>query len=112
MFQVNIEIEKDQDNQAVQFMTDNVDHNLGTADGYNTFHGMGIIATITPGVDMTRTIPRTNDYIQDLTSIGKVNISFYNKNKRVTTDFRFQCLADLSSVQEHTSAQVHKATLL
>ena len=41
MFQVNIEIEKDQDNQAVQFMADNVDHNLGTADGYNTFHGMG-----------------------------------------------------------------------
>ena len=112
MFQVNIEIEKDQDNQAVQFMADNVDHNLGTVDGYNTFHGMGIIATITPGVDMTRTIPRTNDYIQDLTSIGKDNISFYNQNQRVTTDFRFQCLADLSAVQEHTSAQVHKATLL
>ena len=98
----NIEIEKDQDNQAVQFVADNVDHNLGTVDGYNTFHGMGIIATITPGVDMTRTIPRTNDYIQDLTSIGKINISFYNQNKRVMTDFRFQCLADLSSVQDHT----------
>ena len=83
-------------------MADNVDHNLGTVDGYNTFHGMGIIATITPGVDMARTIPRTNDYIQDLTSIGKVNISLYNQNKRVMTDFRFQCLDDLSSVQDHT----------
>ena len=32
----------------VQYVADNVDHNIRTIDGKNTFHGMGIIATITP----------------------------------------------------------------
>ena len=32
----------------VQFSADNVDHNIRTLDGLNTFHGMGIIAMITP----------------------------------------------------------------
>ena len=30
----------------VQHIADNVDHNLRTLDGYNTFHGMGIIAAV------------------------------------------------------------------
>lgn len=33
----------------VQYIADNVDHNTRTLDGTGTFHGMGIIATITPG---------------------------------------------------------------
>lgn len=32
-----------------QHVADNVDHNLRTLDGMNTFHGMGIIAAITSG---------------------------------------------------------------
>lgn len=32
----------------VQYVADNADHNLCTLDGKGTFHGMGIIATITP----------------------------------------------------------------
>ena len=31
------------------FAGDNVDHNILTIDGKGTFHGMGIIAAITPG---------------------------------------------------------------
>ena len=34
--------------QVVQYVADNVDHNIGTLDGRNTFHGMGIIASVTP----------------------------------------------------------------
>lgn len=41
----NIELEKNHDSQAVQFIADNVDHNVRTLDG---FHGVRIIATITP----------------------------------------------------------------
>ena len=33
---------------SVQYVADNVDHNIRTIDGKNTFHRMGIIATITP----------------------------------------------------------------
>ena len=33
--------------QFVQYAADNVDHNIRTLDGNNTFHGMGIIAMVT-----------------------------------------------------------------
>ena len=32
----------------IQFSADNVDHNVRTIDGKNTFHGMGMIACVTP----------------------------------------------------------------
>ena len=35
--------------EFVQYVADNVDHNLRTLDGNDTFHGMGLIATVTPG---------------------------------------------------------------
>lgn len=35
-------------NSFVQWVRDNVDHNLATLDGKKTFHGMGIIAAATP----------------------------------------------------------------
>lgn len=34
----------------VQFVAGNVDHNLNTLDGLNTFHGMGIMAAVTPSI--------------------------------------------------------------
>ncbi|VDH98232.1 Hypothetical predicted protein [Mytilus galloprovincialis] len=37
------------ESHCLQYMADNVDHNLCTVDGNNTFHGMGIISCITPG---------------------------------------------------------------
>ena len=33
----------------LRFSADNVDHNIITIDGWNTFHGMGMIAMVTPG---------------------------------------------------------------
>ena len=38
------------DMHHIQYIADNVDHNICTIDGYGTFHGMGSIATITPGI--------------------------------------------------------------
>ena len=31
------------DGQCLQYVADNVDHNIATLDGHGTFHGMGII---------------------------------------------------------------------
>ncbi len=42
------------------FAGDNVDHNILTLDGKGTFHGMGIIAALTPGRKKDRLIPRKN----------------------------------------------------
>ena len=33
----------------LQYIADNVDHNIRTIDGHGTFHDMGIVASVTPG---------------------------------------------------------------
>ncbi|KAK3097968.1 hypothetical protein FSP39_014885 [Pinctada imbricata] len=64
--------------QCVQFVADNVDHNLRTIDGHNTFHGMGIIAGSTPGGDAGQTpVPKLNVVPSDLILKGKINITYY-----------------------------------
>ena len=35
------------ENAFIQYIADNVDHNIATLDGKDTFHGMGIIAATT-----------------------------------------------------------------
>ena len=44
--------------EFVQYAADNVDHNIRTLDGHDTFHGMGMIAAIAPGTRSERPIPR------------------------------------------------------
>ncbi|VDH88747.1 Hypothetical predicted protein [Mytilus galloprovincialis] len=53
------------ENQSVvQYIADNVDHNIRSLDGFGTFHGMGIIAASTPGIKTARSVPRTNPSIK------------------------------------------------
>ena len=61
----------------VQYMADNVDHNIRTLDGHNTFHGMGMIATVTPATYRTGRIPRVSVTAEDIAAIGKVNIEHF-----------------------------------
>ena len=44
--------------QSLLFAGDNVDHNIITLDGKGTFHGMGKIAALTPGKEVSHGIPR------------------------------------------------------
>ncbi len=44
--------------QFVQYVADNVDHNIRTLDGNDTFHGMGMIAAVTPAVRKANVILR------------------------------------------------------
>ena len=57
---------------SVLFAADNVDHNIITIDGKGTFHGMGVIAAVTPGKQMNRLIPRR--HISELNSENKTKI--------------------------------------
>ena len=46
----------------VQWIADNVDHNSRTIDGKNTFHGMGIVTSVTPSLSSLSTaIKRSHD---------------------------------------------------
>jgi hypothetical protein len=40
----------------MQYIADNVDHNVATIDGTGTFHGMGIIAAVTPGTQTNKPV--------------------------------------------------------
>ena len=47
--------------EFVQYVADNENHNICTLDGHDTFHGMGIIAAITPRTRSEQPIPRAKD---------------------------------------------------
>ena len=49
--------------QFIQYVADNVDHNIRTLDGNDTFHGMGMIATITPGIKKSNLIHRVKSHL-------------------------------------------------
>ena len=58
----------------VLFAADNVDHNIITIDGKGTFHGMGVIAAVTPGKQTNHLIPRRQ--ISELKTENKTAIPF------------------------------------
>jgi len=69
----------DSDDTAILFAGDNVDHNIVTIDGKGTFHGMGMIAALTPGRKTKRIIPRRN--VSELKYVEKTKIDI--------VDYRF-----------------------
>ena len=60
----------------LQHLADNVDHNIKTLDGLGTFHGMGIITTVTPGNLPTKPVPRVTVTSEDVIAVGKVHNIF------------------------------------
>ncbi|CAC5372581.1 unnamed protein product [Mytilus coruscus] len=65
----------------LQYVADNVDHNSGTLDGNNTFHGMGIMAAVTPGSFGTKPIPRIDVTSEQIALLAKFNISYYKPSE-------------------------------
>ena len=65
-----------QNNSSLQFMADNVDHDINTLDGTGTFHGMGIVAGVTPASsakNRVKRIPATSD---DVKAAGKIKLNY------------------------------------
>ena len=72
-------------NKMLLFAADNVDHNIVSLDGKGTFHGMGMIAAVTPGHEITHTILRQNISelnIIDLTKVDIMEHCFANNTRR------------------------------
>jgi len=67
--------------QFVQYVADNVDHNIRTLDGLGTFHGMGMIATLTPGKTISSMVPRRNVSRNEIIKAGRIKIHQYNYPK-------------------------------
>ena len=64
-------------------MAENVDHNLRTIDGLNTFHGMGIIAIVTPRVTTKRPVPKVTLSSSQVIEVGRIetHILSYGQDK-------------------------------
>jgi 5'-3' exonuclease len=58
----------------IQYVADNVDHDICTLNGRNTFHGMGIIASVTPKTVRTLQIARRAVSAEDIAQVGRINI--------------------------------------
>lgn len=78
----------------VQYAADNVDHNTRTLDGSGTFHGMGIIATITPGTESKISIPKRKVTAEDIAKTGRIEIRPFT-GPAENTPLHFKELKDL-----------------
>ena len=66
------------DDSWIQFVGDNVDHQIRTIDGNGTFHAMGVIGAATPGSDFRRPIPRAkNITLETLKEVNRIHIKHY-----------------------------------
>ncbi len=63
----------------IKYVADNVDHNLRTLDGKNTFHGMGIISIHPTSKTTNLKIPRIKASLEDIKAIGSVEIIPYTQ---------------------------------
>ncbi len=75
---------------------------LATLDGKETFHGMGMIAAITPGTKKSSLILRTKVTPRDIAAIGRVPIQFHRENSINTTMITFENL-DTFTAQDFTA---------
>ncbi len=89
-------------NQFIQYVADNVDHNTRTLDGNNTFHGMGMIATVTPGIRSNNRIPRIKVLFRDLAAVGQVPIRFQKERSIGRTAITYEKL-HLLTAQDPTA---------
>lgn len=66
---------------CVQFVADNVDHNIQTVDGTGTFHGMGMIAAVTPAVRTSRSIKRDSTVTaEQVKSVGRIPVKMFSSS--------------------------------
>ena len=74
----------------MQSVADSVDHNSRTLDGMNTFHGMGIIATVSPCIKTCTPIPRVTASAEDLAAVGRINIHHFGATDASINDLVYQ----------------------
>ncbi|VDI23197.1 Hypothetical predicted protein [Mytilus galloprovincialis] len=84
---------QDLEGRCIQHVADNVDHNIRTLDGHGTFHGMGIIAGITPGYNHKTIVQRLNVSLDDIKQIGKIDLHQYNFDRTSKLSLKFESLA-------------------
>ena len=87
-------------NSFVQWSANNVDHNLATLDGKGTFHGMGIIASVTPpgSIEQLKDVKRLKKrcLVSEVTKHKGVDIVEYDGSQDLN---KFPQLKSLTSLK-------------
>ena len=78
--------------QFVQYAADNVDHNSCTLDGKNTFHGMGMLAAVTPATKFRCVIPRKTVTTEEIRNAGRVEIVYGPDSSKGLANFFYKPL--------------------
>ena len=68
---------------SVKFSADNVDHNTCTLNGLNTFHGMGMIASISKGKFCITEVPCKKVSGKELLKKTCVDVIQYHERKKI-----------------------------
>ena len=79
----------------MQHVADNVDHNLRTLNRLNTFHGMGIIAAITPAKVSRERVPRLSVSSDEIVRIGNLERVTFSKQGKVLQQTKFKALSEI-----------------
>ena len=85
------------DDSIILFAADNVDHNVCTLDGKNTFHGMGIIAAIKKGTFNPQSLPRRTVTNEEILTASEIEIIRYGQMHKKPINYVCQVLDDESS---------------
>jgi len=96
----------------LQYAADNVDHNSTTLDGKGTFHGMGIIATLTPGKKVTHCIPRVQGTFRDIPKVGGIKIEYHSGEINIGHMTFSDMEVDCSRVSPDHLSLLHKVSLV
>ena len=75
--------------KCIQYVGDNVDHNIQMLDGHDTFHGMGIIATVTPSTNQVCVVPKGNVTLHDISCAGNIPIYFHQHENQALVDITY-----------------------
>ena len=87
--------ERVQPHQFVQYVADNIDHNICVLDGRDTFHGMGMIAAVTPEGYFKRVMPRRCVKTRDIVNAAKVPLNHWSCSNTLP-DIKFKPLPPVS----------------
>jgi len=93
-------------NNFVQYSGNNVDHNVRSLDGKGTFHGMGIIAMVTPGAPSARRIPRVKVTSENIASVGQIRIHQFLSERDSLQSLCYQPITNPNVEEQYTDVDL------
>lgn len=95
-----LDIPGDLSQSFIQYVANNVDHNLPKLDGNNTFRGMGIICGITLCTMQQRPIRREVGSAKKIKFIANVEIEFYKQSNNSAMTITFEDLKIMKNIDK------------